>query len=189
MRKPAVFVIDMLNDCFVHQQLIDQRAVLCQNINSLLEFARHHQFHIIWVRQEFKEDLSDAFLEMRDNKIKMYIEDTDGCKILQELKPAPGEHEIVKKRYSMFFKTRLEELLNSLNPSTLVLAGVNTHACIRTAAIDAYQRDYRVVIISDCVASPNKQHHDISIDYLGNCISQVMPLEQFKTKFGLQNAG
>lgn len=35
----------------------------------------------------------------------------------------------------------MDEVLRELGAEVLVLAGVNTHACIRTVAIDAYQRD------------------------------------------------
>jgi nicotinamidase-related amidase len=112
----------------------------------------------------------------------MYIEGTFGSKILEELQQMDDEREIIKKRYSAFFQTELDELLKRINPSFLVLAGVNTHACIRTAAIDAYQLDYRVQIISDCVASPDQRHHDVTLDYLER-ISKVVKLEKFKDEF------
>ena len=51
------------------------------------------------------------------------------------------EHRLSKKRYSAFFKTGLDQTLDLLKPVVLVLAGVNTHACVRMTAIDAYQRD------------------------------------------------
>ena len=165
MNKPTLLIIDMLNDSFLSEQLSAKRDELCDSINKLLYFARENQFHIIWIRQEFKADLSDAFLEMRDENINMYIEGTFGSKTLEELERMDDEREIIKKRYSAFFQTELDDLLKTLNPSFLVLAGVNTHACIRTAAIDAYQLDYRVQIISDCVASPDQRHHDVTLDY------------------------
>ena len=188
MNKPAVLIIDMLNDSFLSEQLIAKRAELCDSINKLLYFARENQFPIIWVRQEFKADLSDAFLEMRDENINMYIEGTFGSKILEELPQMDNEREIIKKRYSAFFQTDLDDLIKTLNPSFLVLAGVNTHACIRTAAIDAYQLDYRVQIISDCVASPNQRHHDVTLDYLGGSISKVVKLDKFKEEFNARTA-
>ncbi len=120
---------------------------------------------------------------MRDENIKMYIEATFGSKILEELAPMDGEHEIIKKRYCAFFQTELDDLLKWLNPPYLVLAGVNTHACIRTAATDAYQLDYRVQIISDCVASPDQRHHDVSLDYLER-VSKVVKLDEFIKAIG-----
>lgn len=46
------------------------------------------------------------------------------------------------------------------------MAGVNTHACVRTTVIDAYQRDYEVIIAVECVDSYDKEHHQISLRYL-----------------------
>jgi maleamate amidohydrolase len=48
---------------------------------------------------------------------------------------------IIKKRYSGFYGTTLDETLARLAPDAIILAGINTHACIRTTAVDAYQRD------------------------------------------------
>ena len=184
MQIPALFIIDMVNDCFIHAPLMAQRAALCTAINELLDFARAQGFHIVWVRQEFEPDLRDAFLEMRDDNISMYIKGTPGPALLEEFHPIPDEHEIIKKRYSMFFGTDLDALLQRLKPSMLVLAGVNTHACIRMAAIDAYQRDYRTVIVRECVASPDHEHHAVSLRYLDGGIAQVVTLRDFKRTHG-----
>jgi isochorismate hydrolase len=59
-------------------------------------------------------------------------------------------------------------------PSALVIAGVNTHACVQMTAIDAYQRDYEVIIARDAVASYDQRHYDVSIDYLDGEITQVL---------------
>lgn len=187
MNKPALLIIDMLNDSFLSEQLSAERVELCDAINELLRFARNNQFHVIWVRQEFKADLSDAFLEMRDENIEMYIEGTFGSRIVAELELMEGEREIIKKRYSAFFGTELGDLLKKLDPPFLVLAGVNTHACIRTAAIDAYQLDYRVQVISDCVASPDRRHHDVTLEYLER-ISKIVKLDKFKEEFNAKLA-
>jgi len=113
---------------------------------------------VIWVRQEFNEDLSDAFLDMRRRHVSVTIAGTNGARILPELTQASNDHVIVKKRYSAFFGTSLDGLLATLNPRSLVVAGINTHACIRTTVIDAYQRDYDVVLAADCIGSFDTEH-------------------------------
>jgi maleamate amidohydrolase len=147
MGRPAVFVIDMLNDCFGHAGLDRMRAALCSTINQLTALARAKGFPVIWVHQEFEPDLSDAFLDMKRENIRMFIKSMPGPLILDELVGDDSDIEIVKKRYSMFYGTDLESLLQELETDSLILAGVNTHACIRTAAIDAYQRDFQVAIV------------------------------------------
>lgn len=183
MKRPAVFVIDMLNDCFGHAELDRIRAELCSSINQLTDFARSNNFPVIWVRQQFEPDLSDAFLDMKREKIRMFIKDTVGAQILNELVRDDSDIEIVKKRYSMFYGTDLEAQLEKLDANPLILAGVNTHACIRTAAIDAYQRDFEVVVVRDCVASKDTEHHDITLDYMHGGIADVISLDEVKRRF------
>src|SRR5262245_22117835 len=176
MGRSAVFVIDMINDCFGHAELDRMRASLCSSINQLTALARAKGFPVIWVRQEFQPDLSDAFLDMKRDNIRLYIKGTAGPLALDELVRHDLDIEIIKKRYSMFFGTDLESLLQDLDIDSLVLAGVNTHACIRTAAIDAYQRDFQVTIVRECVASKDVQHHKITLDYLDGGIAKVVTL-------------
>jgi isochorismate hydrolase len=57
----------------------------------------------------------------------------------------------------------------------VVLAGVNTHACVRTTAIDAYQRDLDVAIALDCTASYDEEHHDVTLRYCSRTIATVAP--------------
>ncbi len=188
MGRPAVFVIDMLNDCFGHAGLDRVRAALCSSINRLTALARAKGLPVIWVRQEFEPDLSDAFLDMKRENIRMFIKGTPGPLILDELVRCASDIEIVKKRYSMFYGTRLETLLQRLEADSLILAGVNTHACIRTAAIDAYQRDFQVTIVRECVASKDVEHHEITLDYLAGGIATLVTLGELRKQFGAEDA-
>jgi isochorismate hydrolase len=53
------------------------------------------------------------------------------------------------------------------------MCGINTHACIRTTAIDAYQRDLRVVLVSDCISSYDDEHSRVSMKYMQDKIAAV----------------
>jgi nicotinamidase-related amidase len=188
MGRPAIFVIDMLNDCFGHAELDRRRAALCTSINQLTSFARSKGFPVIWVRQEFEPDLSDAFLDMKRENIRMFIKGTAGPLILDELVRSDSDLEVVKKRYSMFYGTDLESLLQDLETDSIILAGVNTHACIRASAIDAYQRDFQVTIVRECVASKDMGHHEITLDYLAGGIANLAPLGELMKQFGAEDA-
>lgn len=185
MPRPAVFVIDMLNDCFGHEELRRQRASLCSSINELTALARANGYPAVWVRQEFEPDLSDATIDMKAQNIRMFIKGTEGPAILDELSRADADLEIVKKRYSMFFGTGLDNLLRRLDINEVILAGVNTHACIRTAAIDAYQRDLPVWIVRECVASKDMRHHDMSMSYMDGGIATLTTLSELRHKLSM----
>jgi nicotinamidase-related amidase len=187
--KYLLLVIDLLNDYFRQQaRLAVQRDQITAAVNRLAAAFRQYQQPVIWVRQEFARDLSDAFLDMRRNNVRVTIVGTDGCELLPELERDPLEKVIVKKRYSAFFGTDLDETLAVLRPNTLVLAGINTHACIRMTAIDAYQRDYEVLIASDCVASYDAEHHEVTRQYLDGKIARFLPSAEIAKVLGHQDA-
>lgn len=173
MIRPLLLVVDMQND-FLEDWPVASREVLIGSTCDLISSMRAHGAPVVWVRQEFEPDLRDAFLTQKLQRISITIKGTPGCEIAQELPVAPSDPVIVKKRFSAFFGTRLEALLGELKPDTLVLAGINTHACIRTTAIDAYQRDWPVVIASDCVGSHDEEHHLVTLRYLRREIARTM---------------
>jgi isochorismate hydrolase len=67
-----------------------------------------------------------------------------------------------------------------LRPDGLIFAGINTHACIRMAAIDAYQRDWEVILAANCVDSYDREHHEISLRYMKDKIASVMTNEEIQ---------
>ena len=70
MSKSAFLVIDMLNDFFLEQPLSGRRSGLVSAINEVVRMFREKGQPIIWVRQEFKPDLSDAFLLRCERKTR-----------------------------------------------------------------------------------------------------------------------
>jgi nicotinamidase-related amidase len=111
---------------------------------------------------------------MKDHQIKVVINGTAGAEIHADLVRHEEDAVVVKKRYSAFFGTNLEQILNDLAPDQVTLAGVNTHACIRTTAIDAYQRDMRVLLASECIDSHDSEHARISLAYMDKKIAVAM---------------
>jgi len=173
MEKPVLVVIDMLHD-FLESWEVARRQKLVSSINELVGSMRSSGHPIVWVRQEFEPDLRDAFREMKAKGISITIKGTQGCQIVPELAVAPSDLVIIKKRYSAFYGTPLDETLARLQPDAIILAGINTHACIRTTAIDAYQRDWNVILALDCIDSYDREHHEVSLRYMKDRMATVM---------------
>ncbi len=166
--KSAIVIVDLLEDFFKEdrKRLKEHRETLVNNVNKLVKEARNKNIPIIWIRQEYKADLSDAPLRNRKSNIPITIENTEGSQILSELDRAKSDYEVIKKRYSAFFNTNLDELLKKLGIDTVIVLGINTHACVRMTAIDAYQRDYEVILALDCINSYDGEHHRVTLEYL-----------------------
>lgn len=183
MIKRCLVIIDLLND-YLDPWDADKVSRLVQNTNGLVSAFRRSHLPVIWVRQAFRPDLSDAFLEMRDKRVAIAIEGTRGAQLHAGLDWHPKDATIIKKRYSAFFKTELEELLAEFGVGELVLGGVNTHACIRMAAIDAYQRDFRVVLAEECIGSYDEEHARVSLDYMNGKIATLATVRKIIEALG-----
>lgn len=172
--KKALLIIDLLQDFFKEGLLADHRQKLTIFVNELVDVARKQEMPIIWIRQEYKNNLSDAPLYNRKHNKQITIKGTTGCQLLPELHYEESDYEIIKKRYSAFFNTNLEKLLEQLHIDTIIITGINTMTCVRTTAIDAYQRDYNVILALDGVDSYDVEQHKNSIKYLQYSIARGM---------------
>ena len=88
--------------------------------------------------------------------------------IVAELAPQPDDVIIVKPRHSGFFNTNLHATMQQLGVTTLVFTGGTTSVCLGTSLIDAYFRDYRCLLLSDCSAELignrcSRTNHDASL--------------------------
>ncbi len=170
----ALVIIDMQQDFFKKDELTVQKDFLIKNINQLVAHFRDKSLPIIWLRQTMKADLSDAPLGPKNTGTAFVVEGTPGSQLLPGLDFLSSDIEIIKKRYSGFYQTNLEDTLKSLSVDTLVVSGINSHACVRVTVVDAYQRDFDVIVAQDCVASWDPPHHAITMKYFVPTIAKVM---------------
>lgn len=87
---------------------------------------------------------------------------TDEHELVEELREfEPDAVAVVQKtRYSAFFDTRLEEILNDLAPDEVHLVGLCTDICVLHTAADLRNRDHAVVIRRDGVETFDAPNHD-----------------------------
>ena len=48
-------------------------------------------------------------------------------------------------------------------------------------AIDAYQRDWKIVVAAECVDSYDREHHDISMKYMKDKIATIMTNREIRS--------
>jgi nicotinamidase-related amidase len=111
------------------------------------------------------------------------IEGSRGTEIIPELF-RQGDYVIDnKKRLDCFYGTDLRLLLDILKAKTVVLMGINTNTCVLNTAFTAFNFDYRVVVLSDCVASMyGDDLHVLGLQNVSRCLGWVVTNEQFFEK-------
>lgn len=80
--------------------------------------------------------------------------------LIEELAIAPEDQEVVKTRLSPFASTDLDLQLRARRVRTILLGGISTHMGVESAARDAFDLDYNVVVLSDCCWAQDHTVHD-----------------------------
>jgi len=91
------------------------------------------------------------------------IEGTEGAQVIDELKPAPQDIILKKKRYSGFYGTNLEKILKEINPDVVEVAGVCTSICVMDTVGGLRNRDYHVRVHKEGVADFDRDAHEFSL--------------------------
>jgi nicotinamidase/pyrazinamidase len=108
------------------------------------------------------------------------VRETHGADLFNELKTAIKGYSkakfILKKRFSAFYGTDLDEILNVLSPEKVEVCGVDTNICVMYTVEELRNRDYEVVLYEDGVGSYDDNLHAFAIsqmrDVLGASIKR-----------------
>ena len=65
-----------------------------------------------------------------------------------------------KPRFSAFLNTGLENWLREKSVTLCAVAGIATHICVLTTAMDAICHDFKAVLLADCCAAPFQSIHE-----------------------------
>src|SRR5690606_23000450 len=84
-------------------------------------------------------------------------------RVVPELKPAPGEVEVVKQYASAFFGTSLASTLAASGIATVVIGGVSTSGCVRASATDAMQHGFRPLVVREACADRQAAIHEANL--------------------------
>ncbi|MFF2410533.1 cysteine hydrolase family protein [Streptomyces sp. NPDC058092] len=121
---------------------------------------------IAYVRVGFTEADWDAipatnksFAPVAQHRV-MHHEDPAAA-IHDRLAPQDGDITVRKIRYGGISTTDLDQQLRERGITTLVVSGISTSGVVLSTAIDAADRDYQLYVLSDCVADPDTEVHDV----------------------------
>lgn len=163
--KPAIIVVDMLNDFVYGALTCDRGKAIVPATARLLEAAREKGVPVIFS--------NDAHLRNIDRELTIWgdhaIAGTPGAEVIPELKLSAGDYVVPKRRYSGFFQTDLDILLKELGVQTVVMTGLHTHMCVRHTSADAFSLGYDVVVAKEATDSFTEEDYLGGLAYLKTC--------------------
>lgn len=171
--KTALIVVDMVRDFTQPDGLVyyPQNAEVLPVIGRVVDYFHESERLVIFMRHSYRAGKFDRnLLTMRPN----CIEGTGGDEIDPSLTVLPQDYQIKKRRYSAFFGTDLDLVLRENKIESVVIVGTKTNCCIRATVHDAYYLDYRVVVLSDCVATNSEVVNQVHLEDIGKYFGKVM---------------
>jgi len=160
--KKAVVVVDMLNDFITGALGFDRGRATVEPIGRLLAAARARGICVIYT--------NDAHLPGLDKELELWgahaLAGTAGAQVIPELAPQAGDFIVPKRRYSGFFQTGLQLLLEELEVGDIILTGVHTHMCVQHTAADAFNWGYRLEVPLECTNAFTEENYQSGLKYL-----------------------
>lgn len=160
----VLLIIDMINDLEFPEgeQIQPAAAAVAENIRALRERCRAAKIPAVYVNDNFGRWRSDFGAQV-DHCLHDGVR---GQRLAELLKPGEDDYFVLKPKHSGFYATSLELLLKYLDAKTLILTGIAGNICVLFTANDAYQRDFHLVVPSDCVASNTREINDAALEQM-----------------------
>lgn len=202
----ALIVIDMQNDFVADGGLMGREGwslglaqEMALRLPALLAAARKAGVLVIFARNVYSTAhnfyLSDVWLEQAARRRPGGYITIPGCELdswgadyYGEIRPLPGDAEVIKHRYNAFLNTELETTLRAKSMRTVVFTGVSTNCCVESTARDAFMRDYYVVVVGDGTASYTQELHQASLRTLDALFGEVTTIAALTKIWGQSSA-
>jgi nicotinamidase-related amidase len=166
---PALVVVDIQRGSTMPAEVVgiahmDGGLDRIARAERLVAAAREAGVPVIFFQEVHRRSGVDFGRELDGVEGVHCVEGEEATELWPTLRPAAGEHHLVKRRYSGFIGTEFDLLLRGLGVSTLVLIGGLTDVCVHYTFADAHQRDYYVRVVEDCVGGSSEARHLASLD-------------------------
>lgn len=175
--KSALLLIDVQRDFLQRKGLVPKPEILIEQLEKLVSACRELQLPIIHIHTQVRSDGSDRMPHWKRNNSWFCIEGSSGVMPPESLQPEKNEHRITKQFFSGFGSPLLDTTLQQHGIDTIIVAGLYLHGCIRSTVLDAYERNYKVLVVEEAVGSTEPEHAEITRSYLNGRVAQFIELE------------
>jgi nicotinamidase-related amidase len=161
----ALIVVDMQNDFLDEQGVLycgPQARKIIPKVREIIKEYLSQGNSVIFTQDAHTE--GDKEFEVFP---KHCIKDKWGHEIIPQLKEFTKEknaYVVQKARYSAFYNTNLESILQKLKPDEVAVVGVCTSICVMDTVGDLRNRDYVVKVFKDMVADFDEDMHRFSLE-------------------------
>ncbi len=155
--------------------------VAVRHLRRLLEVARPKRVPIFYTTNIDRFSLVETGRRATKNaRTGEDVDDTHRRRnaIVREIEPRPGEIVIAKDKASAFYGTPLAGYLIELGVDQVLVTGTSTSGCVRATTVDAWQLNFNVAVIEECVFDRGQTSHKMALFDMNAKYADVVPLAE-----------
>lgn len=157
----------------------DDCSTLLENVVRLRTLCKRHGIPVAYTQAEKPKALAERALGLEmwgPGLAADYLSDDDRA-ICSALAPSEDDYVVRKPRYSGFFKTDLEDILQRTNRKHILLTGVFGHHGVLLTAADAYMRNIKVSLVVDAISDYSLRDHEATMAYVAEVCGALTTTE------------
>ncbi len=161
--KTALVIADVIND-FVQPDgklYVPGIEGIVPRIAELIEEAHQAGAAVVFVNDAHRAD-DPEFAQWGEHAVS----GSPGAQVVEELGPSSEDHVLEKTKYTVWYETGLDELLDGLGIDHVVVTGTVTNICVMVSVVEALMRGYRVTVPADAVKGLNEADHRYALDQM-----------------------
>ncbi len=165
----AAVVVDMQNG-FCHPEgslyAPDSEAAI-EPVADLLAEVREAGASVVFTRDVHPPEQFEGnhYYDEFERWGEHVVEGTWETDIVDGLDVRPDDHVVTKHTYDAFYRTELEGWLNAHGVRDLLICGTLANVCVLHTAGSAGLRDFRPVVVEDCVGFIEPGHRDYALEH------------------------
>jgi len=173
----ALLLIDVVNDFEFEggERLLPHALPVGKAIAELKRSAKRAGIPAVYVNDNFgkwRSDLNKIVSHCLEDKVR-------GKAFVEMVTPEEDDYFVLKPKHSGFYSTTLALLLEHLGARSLILAGIAGNNCVLFTANDAYMRDFKLFVPSDCVVSETQAENKYALDQMAKVLkADTRPADQ-----------
>lgn len=190
MSNSVLLVMDYIND-IVHEEgklsgkgyakYVKKNKVI-MDVNAAIDKAKENGVEVIYINTGFKSDYIDkpknSVLFEHVEKQQALIFGSWGTELHEDLLVIRSSKVISKNRISPFYGTILEKYLRDNKIKDIYMCGVATGLVVESAAREAHDRDFVVLVLKDCCGDSSAKDHKAAIENIEE-FAHVITLKDF----------
>jgi nicotinamidase-related amidase len=180
----ALIVVDMQNGfCKPDGSLYAPGSEMAiEPIESLIEQARTAGTQVVYTQDVHPPmQFNDAhYYDEFEQWGEHVLEGSWEADIVNELPIRPADHVVEKHTYDAFYQTELDGWLSARAINNLVICGTLANVCVLHTAGSAGLRDYRPILISDCIGAIEADHREFALEHADWLFGEVTTSDELR---------